>query len=124
MIEADLGAAILTSSPRPAHSVSAVAKLAAVLMILKHMDSATVHPSSQTNTDELPRFVGFEETVVEVTKVVEESPCDPETAEPASVWSVAPVSLSDNPVGLFGVLAEVVVGPTVVVTSSAAIRQA
>ena len=111
MIEADLGAAILTSSPRPAHSVSAVAKLAAVLMILKHMDSATVHPSSQTNPDELPWFVGFEETVVEVTKVVEESPCDPETAEPASVWSVAPVSLSDNPVGLFGVLAEVVVGP-------------
>ena len=123
MIEADLGAAILTSSPRAAHSVSAAAKLAAVSMILKHMDSATVHPSSQTNPYELPRFVDFEETVVEGTKVVEESP-DPETAEPASVWSVAPVSLSDNPVGLFGVLAEVVVGPTVVVTSSAAIWQA
>ena len=71
MIEADLGAAILTSSPRPAHSVSAAAKVAAVSMILKHMDSATVHPSSQTNPDELPRFVGFEETVVEGTKVVE-----------------------------------------------------
>ena len=123
MIEADLGAAILTSSPRATHSVSAAAKLAAVSMILKHMDSATVHPSSQTNPDELPRFVGFEENVVEGTKVVEESP-DPETAEPASVWSVAPVSVSDNPVGLFGVLAEVVVGPTVVVTSSAAIWQA
>ena len=123
MIEADLGAAILTSSPRAAHSVSAAAKVASVSMILKHMDSATVHPSSQTNPDELPRFVDFEETVVEGTKVVEESP-DPETAEPASVWSVAPVSLSDNPVGLFGVLAEVVVGPTVVVTSSAAIWQA
>ena len=71
MIEADLGAAILTSSPRAAHSVSAAAKLAAVSMILKHMDSATVHPSSQTNPDKLPWFVGFEETVVEVTKVVD-----------------------------------------------------